>query len=642
MSCNRYPMRFFSKWAKWVDNEDSDIRVFLPIAKPKGLSRGRPQKTFPELSDKAKRARVNDLLSRDVQELVHASSAALHSAGDRLGSRAVRSVLEKSSAPSAAPSKAGCKDSRMYTPVEALGYFVECRMTQSLYQWSRMSAISKGHKLYPTYRDLHQAKMQCIPPASTIIKSEIRAEIMLQALLDLTCERLRLSLTELEAADLKRHVDGGVRDFTLISKWGCDGSGSHSRYKQRFNTSSSSDSSLFMFSIVPLELCPDNGTSHVWRNPVPGSPRFCRPLKLIYEKETTELIVRETEAVKEQISRLSPTRVVIDSVELRVVHRLLLTMADVKVVNALTGTRSTQRCFICSSTTKERTGGRTVSDNIDNYSFGLATLHGWIRLLEFCLQLSYRMSIKKKGQLSKEERDDMEERKKRVHAAFVAATGLIVDLPKHGGGNTNDGNTARRFFEKSSESSAITEVSEELLQRFHVILQTLSSKYDIDPDKYDEYAKETKQLLIQLYPWFPPTPTLHKFLDHGAQIIRHMPLPIGMCTEESQEARNKDTRRFRLTNTRKTSRIDNILDLLHMLLVSSDPCVVRYCFIKPKKSKPLVPQAVNLLTDEAQKLIRESQCQAAESRDNSEGPASPERSVDLPNPSDDSDGSITT
>ena len=40
-------------------------------------------------------------------------------------------------------------------------------------------------------------------------------------------------------------------------------------------------------------------------------------------------------------------------------------------------------------------------------------------------------------------------------------------------------------------SSAITEVSEELLRRLHVILQTLSSRYDVNLEKYDDYVEET-------------------------------------------------------------------------------------------------------------------------------------------------------
>jgi hypothetical protein len=39
---------------------------------------------------------------------------------------------------------------------------------------------------------------------------------------------------------------------------------------------------------------------------------------------------------------------------------------------------------------------------------------------------------------------------------FRQKLGLIVDQPKQGFGSTNDGNTARRFFQKSLISAGIT------------------------------------------------------------------------------------------------------------------------------------------------------------------------------------------
>jgi hypothetical protein len=46
---------------------------------------------------------------------------------------------------------------------------------------------------------------------------------------------------------------------------------------------------------------------------------------------------------------------------------------------------------------------------------------------------------------------------------------------------------------------------------------------------------------------------------------------IGKLSEEAQEARNRDCRRFRLCNTQKTARVNSNRDLLNMLLISSDP-----------------------------------------------------------------------
>lgn len=67
--------------------------------------------------------------------------------------------------------------------------------------------------------------------------------------------------------------------------------------------------------------------------------------------------------------------------------------------------------------------------------------------------------------------------------------------------------------------------------------------------------------------------TVHKILFHGAQIMEFFDLPIGFYSEEAQESRNKDFKRIRECNTRKTSRIDTNEDIIHGLLVSSDPVI---------------------------------------------------------------------
>lgn len=63
-------------------------------------------------------------------------------------------------------------------------------------------------------------------------------------------------------------------------------------------------------------------------------------------------------------------------------------------------------------------------------------------------------------------------------------------------------------------------------------------------------------------------------------------IPIGQLSEEAQEARNKESRRYREQFTRKTSRIDTNTDLLHILLISSDPLISSYRKLPQKKLVP--------------------------------------------------------
>lgn len=67
------------------------------------------------------------------------------------------------------------------------------------------------------------------------------------------------------------------------------------------------------------------------------------------------------------------------------------------------------------------------------------------------------------------------------------------------------------------------------------------------------------------------SPTLHKILIHGPEIVRTAPLPIGMLSEEAAEHRNKHFREYRMKFARKCSRTAGNEDILNRLLLTSDP-----------------------------------------------------------------------
>lgn len=173
--------------------------------------------------------------------------------------------------------------------------------------------------------------------------------------------------------------------------------------------------------------------------------------------------------------------------------------------------------------------------------------------------------------------------------------GLIIDRAKAGSGTSNDGNTARAFFRNSNESSLITGLDMNLIQRFCIILETIASGFEINLQVFELFAKDTGALYIRLYPWYFMPVTVHKILVHSPDIIRSCILPIGQLSEEAQEARNKDLRRIRESHTRKISRTATNEDLLTMLLVSSDPVISTLRQLPVKKSGKLSPQVLSLL-----------------------------------------------
>jgi hypothetical protein len=67
--------------------------------------------------------------------------------------------------------------------------------------------------------------------------------------------------------------------------------------------------------------------------------------------------------------------------------------------------------------------------------------------------------------------------------------------------------------------------------------------------------------------------SVHKVLIYGSEVIKNTVLPIGQLSEVAQEAKNKDFKFVREHYTRKISRTSTNEDLLHYLLLSSDPII---------------------------------------------------------------------
>lgn len=225
-------------------------------------------------------------------------------------------------------------------------------------------------------------------------------------------------------------------------------------------------------------------------------------------------------------------------------------------------------------------------------------LHSWIRLFECLLHIAYKIPVQS-WRVSKENKAKVEERKSEIQDKFYERLSLIVDKPKPGFGNTNDGNVARKFFQNYEISSEVTGIDKELIHRFYIILQVLSSGFKVHTEKYKNFCIDTSKLYISLYPWCPMKTTVHKILIHGADIISEFLLPIGCLSEEAQEARNKDFKIYRERFSKKCSRKKNMEDVFNRLLISSDPVITH------TRSLPVVlerkmfyPEAVDMLIPE--------------------------------------------
>lgn len=587
LKANRKQDKFLNDNADWLQGTFEIPNVSHERA-------GRPSKPFSESSERTKRRKTEELrkcVSKEV--LVHATKVELQSSGKRDASHLLTELVKSP--------KRATKYKKAYltslqvdntqtqlTPLRALSMFVEADLSRRQYEIIR----SSNKKLYPCYSVLQKAKHECYPQKESYRVTETCAEIKLQHLLNHTVTRLLTYLQEI-LTDLTQEERNTLE---LICKWGCDGS-QQSQFKQKMQNNDASDSNIFQSCLVPLQLvCGKNKKRVIWQNSIPSSPRYCRPIRIRFVKETTDITNDEINYVQNQIDSLENSQFTGQGVSASVKHTMTLTMVDGKVCNAATQTTSTMRCYICGATSKQFNDLSIKKDvDIEALSFGLSILHARIRLFESILHLSYKLPVKKWQLRSEADKTIVKERKAEIQRIFRQETGLIVDVPKSGFGNTNDGNSSRRFFSDPQQASEITGVDFNLIYRLKIILEVISSGHKVDLKKFADYGFETAKLYIALYPWHPMTPTMHKILVHGATVMEKALLPIGMLSEEAAEARNKHFRMYRYNFARKFSREACNLDVLNRLLLTSDPIITS---LRPKPSKSSIPfskEAIEML-----------------------------------------------
>ena len=413
-----------------------------------------------------------------------------------------------------------------------------------------------------------------------------------------------------------------------------DGSSGHSQDKQNFmENDNTTDQSLVCTSMVPIKLFvrkedallnkEGNSLSKedlssiiedtVWQNPKPSSTRYCRPIKFEFAKETPEYIQEENAKIQEEIQNLESTMVKIGDFACSITHILELTIVDGKVCYALSFDKSSATCNICitkPSEMKNIDDIQTKPCNEEVYKFGLSTLHSLIRFMDAILHISYRLPVYeknsngnterltiRKSKYTDEEKHLMEQRKKEVQDNLKRELQITVDVVKQGSGTTNDGNTARKFFSDPRKTALATGVDEDLITKFSNILQVLTSGHKINCEKFEKYANETARIYVEKYPWYYMPTCVHKVLMHGSAVIRSFLVPIGQLSEEALEAGNRVFRNTRLFHARKTSRIDNLMDIIHYLLAYSDPSITSYRIVKDKKHLEYSQTALELLED---------------------------------------------
>lgn len=192
---------------------------------------------------------------------------------------------------------------------------------------------------------------------------------------------LRLLEAQKEVTEVQKSEN--LSNLYLISKWGFDGSSSQSEYKQTFDEEFQSDASIFLTSylskLVSGEPNIDRKNIILWQNSRTSSTRFCRPIKFQFIYETSEISIKGKQYNENQIQELKPSTCNIYDNNIHIRYKLLFTIVVGKVCNSITGTKSTQRCYICGLISKDFNDLEKVFDvKIDTSKLSMRLDFAWL------------------------------------------------------------------------------------------------------------------------------------------------------------------------------------------------------------------------------------------------------------------------
>ena len=609
------------------DNNVSEIRN--TNKRNEAPKRGRKRVSFTDGSISTKKRRSHEIADQYSQEELESALTILEK----------RPSLENNNIVELDSSEDEAADISQLEIDKSLAMYIDTHLSVRKYENLRThNKRMFGQKMYPNYKKIQQGKNMCFPENITV--NDLGANVPIISLLIHTTKRVIMAFSE----DKFKSISGA--QLELVGKWGMDGSSGQQTTRQRWNIDKNNssdadklnedslddgyldddepfvvendevstdnvnnslpqqnidkylpDKAVFIISFVPLAL-KANGNM-VWINELPNSVHYCRPIKFEFLKEEDKYVLDQYKYYSDILYMEKTYNFSFRDTFFNINFSLKCTMIDGKICNVLTGQKASNCCNICGVGPKYLNNLENIqqrSCNMNFAKFGLSTLHFWIRSLEYMLHVAYRFNPEDGCKLKTKE--EVIDRKKKLQIALRKDLQLPVDVVKQGAGTSNTGNLAREFFDKADHVSVITALDKNLLHRLHNILQALTCGEAINCLKFKEYCNETAKICIKLYPWYKIPPSVHKILIHGSDIIKTFQLPMAFYSEEPQEANNKIFRKARAENSRMTSRDQTNEDIIHNMLVLSDPYIASLRVKEKRKKKILSKEAQTLLISE--------------------------------------------
>ncbi|GBL84704.1 hypothetical protein AVEN_191149-1 [Araneus ventricosus] len=331
-------------------NCKDDIKDLLKHNKVLDLADDRRRISKIQASNLKKRKVTSIIQDASPEQLVFATQISLRSTGSRDTAEIVKQVnlspkrVTKIKKPFKSPETAQVIK---LNPDQALAYYVDTKLARGQYIETNKIAKKQNANIYSCYDEIIESKKKCYSDDINI--TDMSAEINLQSLINHTI--LRLFQSEYE--QFAEFLSADISSLNIIFKWRCDGASGQSTYKQKLfeNIAGSLDGFLNIYYITSTTSL-KNQEKALCKNPLSSLTRYCRPIKVIFDKETALLITREVEKIESQITNLHPSKFRIYDKEPLVEQSLVMTMVDGKICSILTE-QSSQKCYICGSFPKE-------------------------------------------------------------------------------------------------------------------------------------------------------------------------------------------------------------------------------------------------------------------------------------------------
>ena len=363
------------------------------------------------------------------------------------------------------------------------------------------------------------------------------------------------------------------------------------------NKSIPDDSNMFssQMSLIWLQENKENGEV-IFVNPFVNASQGHRPIRLCFERETAASTQKEWDRITEEIEALEIFEV-FEGCKISFVG--IPTLLDRKCVHCILKQGSCASCAFCFGKPLQLSNPNSIFIlNRKALKFGFSSCHFRMRVFEFCLKTGYHQDFQMPTCPKKSEFYALKLARKRcIQKELYEKLGVRVDFPNPNGGNSNCGNTAKRCFDNPKIFAKVCGLPEDFVVKLKTLCDIASSSRPLDSAKVQQLCTETKDQFFSIFykaelgtTWYRMNPSLHCMLEHGKDIIDHLPCPPGLCSEEGSESQNKEYKRIRCHLSSKNSRKNVMRDLFNRLCWRSDPEVLRVNeqdYPKNRQKRPL-------------------------------------------------------